>query len=227
MKFILVPGFWFDASSWDRVTPALEAAGHDVTALTLPGLESADTDRSGIGLADHIGPIVEAVDAAGEPVVLVGSSYAGTFVQIVTDARPESIALAVYVDSLPKPVSPEASAEPEGAEIPFSWDELTPDEQRDLSPELRTQIERQAIPFPAKVVRDGWPMSDERRYAVRSMIVASGFSAAGLEEWRAEYPEIVPELDAYADLTLVELPTSHWPHLTRPDDLAQVLLDAI
>lgn len=50
MDLILIPGAWLDASSWDQVTPALEAAGHRVHAMTLPGLESVDADRSGIAL---------------------------------------------------------------------------------------------------------------------------------------------------------------------------------
>ena len=45
---ILVPGFWLGAWAWDEVAEALRADGHDVTALTLPGLESADADRSSI-----------------------------------------------------------------------------------------------------------------------------------------------------------------------------------
>jgi len=38
MDVILIPGFWLNAASWDGVVPALEAAGHRVRALTLPGL---------------------------------------------------------------------------------------------------------------------------------------------------------------------------------------------
>lgn len=159
MKVILVPGFWFDASSWDAVTPLLQQSGHDVTALTLPGLASVDIDRSDIGLAEHVAAVVEQVDAAGEPVVLVGSSFAGKLVQIVTDERPESVALAVYVDSLPKPVDAEAADEPAGADIAFSWDELTPDEQRDLTPDQRSTIERTAVPTPpgSSVTAGSWP----------------------------------------------------------------------
>src|SRR5438445_132571 len=51
---ILVPGFWLGAWAWDEVAAALRADGHDVTALTLPGLESADADRSRVTLADHV-----------------------------------------------------------------------------------------------------------------------------------------------------------------------------
>ena len=35
---ILVPGFWLGAWAWDDVAGRLRADGHDVTALTLPGL---------------------------------------------------------------------------------------------------------------------------------------------------------------------------------------------
>ena len=50
---ILVPGFWLGAWAWDEVAAPLRADGLDVTALTLPGLESADADRS----AGHVRPI--------------------------------------------------------------------------------------------------------------------------------------------------------------------------
>ncbi len=68
---ILVPGFWLGAWAWDDVVTALRADGHhDVTALTLPGLQKADADRSAITLSDHVDAICEAVEAAAAPVVL-------------------------------------------------------------------------------------------------------------------------------------------------------------
>ena len=60
---ILVPGFWLGAWAWDEVAAALRADGHDVTAMTLPGLESVDVDRSSITLADHVDAICDAVTA--------------------------------------------------------------------------------------------------------------------------------------------------------------------
>ena len=42
---VLVPGFWLGGWAWDEVAAALRADGHTVTAVTLPGLESADADR--------------------------------------------------------------------------------------------------------------------------------------------------------------------------------------
>ncbi len=68
MDVILIPGFWLNAASWDGVVPALEAAGHRVRALTLPGLASIDDDRAGVGLADHVAAVVQSnrATSAGE-----------------------------------------------------------------------------------------------------------------------------------------------------------------
>ncbi len=78
MDIILVPGFWLDASSWEEVTPPLEAAGHTVHPLTLPGgLESVDASRAGIGLRTHIDAVVAKVDSLDGKVILVGHSGGG------------------------------------------------------------------------------------------------------------------------------------------------------
>ena len=59
---ILVPGYWLGAWAWDGVAAALRADGHDVMAITLPGLESVETDRSSVTFADHVDAIARAVD---------------------------------------------------------------------------------------------------------------------------------------------------------------------
>ena len=51
---ILVPGFWLGGWAGDEVVVLLRAEGHDVTALTLPGLESAHVDRASITLSHHV-----------------------------------------------------------------------------------------------------------------------------------------------------------------------------
>lgn len=95
---ILVPGFWLGAWAWEEVIAALRSDGHDVTALTLPGLESADADRSSIKLSDHVDAICKAVKAAGAPVVLAVHSGAGVPGYAASDRMPEQIAAMVYVD---------------------------------------------------------------------------------------------------------------------------------
>ncbi|HXW87533.1 MAG TPA: alpha/beta fold hydrolase, partial [Streptosporangiaceae bacterium] len=92
MDIILIPGFWLDGSSWDEVVPALEQAGHRTHALTLPGKESRDADRSLITLRDHVDAVVRVIDSvglAGGQVVLVGHSGGGAIAHAAADARPE------------------------------------------------------------------------------------------------------------------------------------------
>ena len=91
-----------DAASWSEVTPPLVAAGHRVHPLTLPGLESVESSRAGIGLRDHIDAVVAAIDALDDvPVVLVGHSGGGAIIHGAIDARPDRVARAVFVDSGP------------------------------------------------------------------------------------------------------------------------------
>jgi pimeloyl-ACP methyl ester carboxylesterase len=98
MDVILIPGFWLDASAWDEVVPAVAATGHTPKPITLPGLVPADP---GVGLRDQIDYVIELVDAAAGPVVLVGHSGGGAVAHGVVDARPDRIAKVIYVDSGP------------------------------------------------------------------------------------------------------------------------------
>src|SRR5256885_15816601 len=96
---ILVPGFWLGSWAWDEVAGILRDQGHDVTALTLPGLDSAGVDRSTIALEDQVDAIVEAVKAARSPVVLAVHSGAGVPGYAASDRVPDRIATMVYVDT--------------------------------------------------------------------------------------------------------------------------------
>src|SRR5439155_8506169 len=101
IPIVLVPGFWIGAWAWDEVAAALRAAGHDVTALTLAGLESVDANRSAITFADHVDAICDAATAAGRPVVRAVHTGPGAPAYAGTDRIPEQIAAMAYVDTGP------------------------------------------------------------------------------------------------------------------------------
>src|SRR5918995_2195062 len=152
MDVILIPGFWLDGSSWGEVAPALEQAGHRVRALTLPGLESADADRGGIRLRDHVDAVVAAVDEADGPVVLVGHSGGGAIAHAAVDARPDRVARVVYVDAGPLAhggsINDELPAE--NGEVPLpDWSLFEEEDLVDLDDELRAAFRERAIPSPA------------------------------------------------------------------------------
>lgn len=230
MDIILVPGFWLDASSWEKVTPALQAAGHRPRPLTLPGLESADADRGGIGLREHIDAVTDAVDASAGKVVLVGHSGGGAIIHGVVDARPDKVERAIYVDSGPLGeggvINDELPAEGDGIPLP-AWEEFDDADLVDLDEALRAEFRARAIPQPKGVAYGRQHLQDERRYDVPVTVIACEFPSAMLREWIAAGHPFVAELARIRDVEFVDLPTGHWPQFTRPDELARAILAAV
>lgn len=99
--FVLVHGAWHGGWCWDRVAPALRAAGHEVHAPTLTGLsERAHLLSPQVGLDTHAEDIVRLLDVLRlRDVVLVGHSYAGQVVTAVADRRPDAIARRIHLDA--------------------------------------------------------------------------------------------------------------------------------
>jgi pimeloyl-ACP methyl ester carboxylesterase len=163
----------------------LREDGHDVTALTLPGLESADADRSTITLSDHVGAICEAVTSAGRPVVLAVHSGAGVAGYAASDRIPDQIAAMVYVDSGPGT----GASEPEfdGAEKPMPWDELKEEENLDgLSEEQLESFRRRAVPEPGGVLREAPQLTNDARLDVPSTAICTAYTS---DEYKAAVEE--------------------------------------
>jgi pimeloyl-ACP methyl ester carboxylesterase len=222
---VLVPGFWLGAWAWDDVVAALREGGHDdVTALTLPGLESADADRSSITLSDHVGAICEGVQAAGSPVVLAVHSGAGASGYAATDRIPDQIAAMVYVDS--GPATGALDPDFEGDEHPLNWAEIEQGENLDgLTEEQMETFRQRAVPEPAGAMRDAPVLTNEARLEVPTTAICTGFSS---EQYKAALEEGYAFLGGFAelrDITWIDLPTSHWPMWAKPEELAKILGD--
>lgn len=230
MDLVLIPGFWLGASSWDEVVAPLREAGHRVHALTLPGLESRDADRSGIGLRDHVDAVVTIVDALPDAVVLVGHSGGGAVAHAVADARPDRIARVVYVDALP--LGDGAAINDQlpvvDGEVPLpDWSVFDAEDLVDLDDALRERFRSMAVPEPLGVTRDPQVLGDVRRYEVPVTVIACEFTAGMLREWMDAGSPFAAELARIADVELVDLPTGHWPQFTRPRELAAAILAAV
>ena len=230
MDIILVPGFWLDASSWEEVTPPLVAAGHQVHPLTLPGLESADAPRAGIGLRTHIDAVVAKIDALDDPVVLVGHSGGGAIIHGAVDARPGQVVRAIYVDSGPLADGGVINDElpDDGDEVPLPpWELFEDEDLTDLDEELRAMFRARAIPQPKGVAQDQQRLGDERRYDVPATVIACEFPSSMLIEMIAGGHPYVAELGRVRDVDYVDLPTGHWPQFTRPAELGAAILAAV
>lgn len=222
---ILVPGFWLGAWAWDEVAASLRADGHDVTALTLPGLESADADRSKVTLQDHVDAITAAVEAAGAPVVLAVHSGTGFSGYAASDAMPERIAAMVYVDSAPGKGA--MDPELEGAEKPFDWEELKEEENLDgISEEQLATFRERAVGEPAGILREAHEFTNEARLDLPTTIICTAYPSEDYKKYAAEQDWAwLAGVRELRDITWVDLPTSHWPMWSRPQELAAIIGD--
>jgi pimeloyl-ACP methyl ester carboxylesterase len=221
---ILVPGFWLGAWAWDEVADLLRADGHDVTALTLPGLESPDADRSKISFQDHVDAIVNAIEAADAPLVLTLHSATGFSGYAATDRVPERIAAVVYVDTAPG----KGALDPDypDDEKPMVWDEIEAEENlTGLSDEQKETFRQRAVPVPGSLIRESVELTNDARNDIPSTLIATGFSSEDYQKYAREHPDWaflagIPEL---RNATWVDLPTSHWPMWSKPKELAQII----
>ncbi len=222
---VLVPGFWLGAWAWDEVAAVLRADGHEVVALTLPGLESVDADRSTVTFADHVDAICDAVAAAGGPAVVAVHSGAGATGYAASDRIPDRIAAMVYVDSGPAT----APLDPSFTDVEYPLpapEELAAEENLDgLSDEQLETFRGRAVPEPGAALREGHELANDARLDTPSTAICTGYTAdqykaalAGGDTWLGGFADL-------RDLTWVDLPTSHWPMWSRPRELAQIIGD--
>jgi pimeloyl-ACP methyl ester carboxylesterase len=220
---VLVPGFWLGAWAWDEVAALLRADGHDVTPLTLPGLETVDADRSAITFTDHVAAICDAVRAAGRPVVLAVHSGAGAPGYAVTDRIPEKIEAMVYVDTGPAKGALDASFDAIEKPLPPAKELAENENLTGLTPEQLETFRRRAIPEPGAALRGAAELTNDARLDVPSTVVCTGYPSDQYKEAVKEGQEWLGGLAELRNVTYVDLPTSHWPMWSRPRELAAII----
>jgi pimeloyl-ACP methyl ester carboxylesterase len=220
---VLVPGFWLGAWAWDEVAGLLRAQGHEVTALTLPGLESPETDRSTITLSDQVDAIVDAVQATGLRVVLAVHSGASVPGYAASDCVPDRIAAMVYVDTAP----PTGALDPEfdGVEKPLPPpEELAQSENlTGLTEEQLETFRRRALPEPGAALRDAPVLENDARLDVPSTVICTLYTSEQYKEAARAGQSWLGGLNELRNLTYIDLPTSHWPMWSRASELAEIL----
>jgi pimeloyl-ACP methyl ester carboxylesterase len=222
---VLVPGFWLGAWAWDEVAAALRADGHDVTAVTLPGLESADSERSAITFDDHVEAIGDAVRAAGRPVVLAVHSGAGAPGYAVTDRIPEKLAAVVYVDTGPALGALDAGFTDFEKPLPTPK-ELAENENLDGLTEAQLEtFRRRAVPEPGAALRESAKLTNDARLDVPSTVICTGYTSEQYKDAAKEGQAWLGGLTELRNITYVDLPTSHWPMWSRPRELAGIIGD--
>lgn len=95
--FVLVHGAYHGAWCWHKLTPELEARGHDVITFDLPAHGTDTTPVGEVSFGDYTDRIQTAIEAVEEPVVLVGHSMAGMVITQAAERCPGEIDTLVYL----------------------------------------------------------------------------------------------------------------------------------
>lgn len=243
--FVLVGGAWIGGWAWATVAARLRASGHDVHPVTLTGLgDRAHLARPEVDLDTHITDVTAVLDVEDlTDVVLVGHSYAGIVVEGAADRRPARVGTVVYVDSAPMGDGfahldfspPEARAEVErtvaaagdGWLLPFPGIEQLGRQASlaGLDDDALALLEARATPQPFGTYTQPLTLSGGAPRYRRGVVVCSdgGFSVTQIRAALASEDPGIFAVYAGGDWTFSEIHTGHWPMLSAPARLAEIL----
>jgi pimeloyl-ACP methyl ester carboxylesterase len=165
------------------------------------------------------------VKAAGRPVVLAVHSGTGFSGYAASDRVPELIAAMVYVDTGPG----KGAMEPDlDADKPMpSPEELRENENLDgLTDKQLETFHSRAVPEPGGVLREAIELTNDARLDVLSTVICTGYTSEEYKDAVKEGYAWLAGLTELRDVTWVDLPTSHWPMWSRPQELAVIIGDA-
>ncbi len=244
---VLVPGACLGGWVWREVAAQLRAQGHDVHPVTLTGLgERVHLAHAGIDLETHVADVVNLLDYnALENVVLVGHSYAGIVVTAVADRRPQHLDAVVYLDTSPPPngmaivdvQSPEQREQQRRAveECGEGWKWPVPDSETLLAgtfgstsgllAEHLQLISERATPQPYATMTSPLRLAHSELHGVRRAAIFCAEGGIDVQRLSELIAQDDPRAAIFADTDweLHDLPTGHWPMLSLPGPLADIL----
>jgi pimeloyl-ACP methyl ester carboxylesterase len=97
--FVLIHGSGNGGWCWDKVTPLLTQAGHEVIAPDLPGHGDDKTLVREVSLQSCVDRVVEILATQSGPVILVGHSTGGLTISQTAEQRPGMVRALVYLSA--------------------------------------------------------------------------------------------------------------------------------
>ena len=217
---VLVHGAFADGSSWDRVIPLLQAKGLKVVAVQNP-LTS---------LADDVAATKRAIDGQSGRVILVGHSWGGT---VITEAGAhDKVAALVYVAAFAPDAGQSSNDLGKDGPPPPGLANIRPDSAGFLSltPENVARDFAQDLPAAQTAVMavTQGPIAgksfDDKVSNAAWKSKPSWYIVA--EKDRMIQPDLERAMAKKINARTTTLPTSHVPMLSRPNDVATVILAA-
>ena len=219
MNIVLVHGTYVDGSSWSKVIPILQNAGHRVIAVQLP-LHS---------LADDIATVKRAIDLVGAPVILVGHSYGGFVITNAAYNNPNVKGL-VYLAAFAPKEGQSLSNFVDFTKFPKGFLVFDNGGFVYINPKVFAQAFAQDTdPAQAKV------LAAEQKPFSKSILAEKSGPAAWkqLPSWyqvsendHAIPPDAERMFAKQINATTISLPSSHASPLSHPNEVAQLILGA-
>jgi pimeloyl-ACP methyl ester carboxylesterase len=231
---ILIAGHWLGAWAWDDVLEHLDADRSRPFAMTLPGLDRDDPERSTRTLDDQAEAIEDVLARLGatedHPATLVAHSGANAPVSLVLDRHPELVRRVAWVDSGPMATGSAFAPDlpHEAVDLPLPpFDVLAQQASLEgLSDAALERFRALAVPEPGPVLRQTVELTNPARHAVPTTLVCCSISSTQvLDMARAGHP-MFADVANLETLDVIDLPTGHWPMWSRPGDLAEVIQSA-
>ncbi|MBB5121395.1 esterase [Streptomyces eurocidicus] len=239
--FILVSGLHTGGWVWRAVADRLTGSGAGVHPVTLTGTGDGPAP-AGTGLDTHVRDVVEVVDGLDDPeIVLVGHCYGVHPALGAAALRPDRIARVVCLDTaMPQDGDPAAAlvrdpavhahlARQDGQPVPppaaDGWDGLG--STAGVPAEALAELTRRAVPQPPRTLTQPLRLTEALGTVPTTGVLCTGNgSSIAMVEGLLGLGD--PRFQALADprITFFELDTGHWPMLSAPDALADVLLSA-
>ncbi|MBY8840454.1 alpha/beta hydrolase [Streptomyces sp. SP2-10] len=232
--FVLVGGPFTGGWLWDEVAGRLRATGEEAWPVTLDG-------DPGAGLETHAGELLRLLDGIEAPqVVLVGHDYGIHPVLAAADRRPERVSRVVYVAAgLPQDGDPAVllvrdetvrnRLAHDDAPVPHprgrAWEQWGSTDG--LSAAALARLDRLARPQPAGTLTEPLRLTGAAHRLPATGVLCTG-DGPGIDMVEMLVRSGPPQFKQLAGsrVSFFELPTGHWPMLSCPDDLAEVLLRA-
>lgn len=220
-NIVLVHGFWSDASGWRKIIPMLQAQGYFVIAV----------QNSLISLSDDVATTRRMLAELEGPTLLVGHAYGGFVISEAASGASEVVGL-VYIS---------AFMLDEGETILSLGNQFSPLEvYRHLLIDERgfAWIDPEAFP---RYFADDIDLVEAQVLAVTQRPAAGSIlnTRAGTPAWkklpswslfgvhdRMVHPDQHHWMAQRSRATTYEIEASHVPHLSHPDEVAQVILTA-
>jgi pimeloyl-ACP methyl ester carboxylesterase len=219
MNIVLVHGSWVDGSSWSKVIPILQNAGHKVIAVQLP-LHS---------LADDIATVKRAIDLVGAPVILVGHSYGGFVITNAAYNNPNVKGL-VYIAAFAPNEGQSLGNFVDATKLPKGF--LVVDSGGFIY--INPEIFPQAVAPDADLAQAKVMAATQKPYNQSILAEKSGPPAwKQLPTWyqisendRLIPPDVERMFAKQINATTISLPSSHASPVSHPNEVAQLILDA-